>query len=186
MVVQPRLVGEELEDRIPSLSPVTSKPAIHRAHSSSSFPTTQSGCSIINLLDIQPSTALLSRGLPWLTERVPGRQLAQEDQELGKGSVPRAGPQTHPLLNSRFSWRPWNKPFSKRNIHSKPPPRVPKIPPPPQHLPLPNPRKSPTIPTALPGAKKGRVEAGQALRQQILTSSSQRPAGPPGHKRTEA
>lgn len=64
--------------------------------SSSSFPTAQSGCSIINLLEIQPSTAPLSKGLTWLTERAAGRQLAQEDQELGKGSLARAGPSEHP------------------------------------------------------------------------------------------
>lgn len=45
---------------------------------SSSFPTAQSGFSIINPVEIQLSTALLSRILVWLSERSIWRQLAQE------------------------------------------------------------------------------------------------------------
>lgn len=63
------------------------------------------------------------------------------------------------LLDSRFSWGPWNKvSFSRRNMHIKPPvPEFLNSPP----LPLLNPRKSPTVPIALPQAKWDRATVKQ-------------------------
>lgn len=171
---------------IPSLSLVTAKASWPPRPPSSSFPTAQSGYSIINLLEIQPSTALLSRGLTWPRERAAGRQMAQESQELEKDSLVRTGPQSHPLLDSRFSWRPWNKTFFPEGIFTISSLLPGSLKYPTQPLFLLNPRKSPTVPTALPRAKRDKVEARQVLGQQILTSSSLRQSGAPGHKRTEA
>lgn len=118
---------------------------------SSSFPAAQSGCSIINLLEMQPSTALLSKGLTWLTERAAGSQLAPKGQGPGQGSLARAGPSKHlglqVLLESMHQ-----KLFPERISTSTLLPESLKAPSQPSLLP--NPMKSPPVPTALPGAKR--------------------------------
>lgn len=89
------LTGEEWENiiagaTVPSVSPVTAQ-ASQPASPSSSFPTAKSGCSIIHLLETQPSAASFQR--PHRMARKGCRETAgMGGQELGKGSSARAGP----------------------------------------------------------------------------------------------